>query len=187
MRLLVSAVVMLLSSAGCGPSSARTTSAPPAPAPVTVPAPPPGDAGLEASTRAEKRFRVGERAEAPDYALEVESVRECKPTYHFSKPRPENFWLGIELVVESTSDTRVWASPFHAKLVDAEGVSYRFSMVSTRDCDPGLMAGELDKHQRAVGWVIFEVPQDARAFELLYNPMLTGEPQLVRFELGLGR
>jgi hypothetical protein len=189
MRWLVSPVTLLSLSVGCGASSAAPprTESRPSPAASTSPAGPevpaqPTEARSEqppvATTHA-----VGERAQALDYALVVESVKECKPSYYFSKPSPGNIWLGIELVVESISETPVWASPSLAKLVDASGRSYSYALVATTDCEPGLRSGELARNEKGMGWVVFDVPESARGFTLLYDPMLVDAPQPLRFEL----
>ncbi len=127
---------------------------------------------------------MGERAETLGYALLVESVKECKPSYYFSKPKTGNIWLGVELVVESISDEQIWANPAHAKLLDVAGTTYSYSFIASKDCDPGLRAGQLNKNEKAMGWVVFEIPEDASGLRLVYDPIHPGPPQPVTFDLG---
>ncbi len=135
-------------------------------------------------TFATKTFSVGDTAKAFDYSLAVENVKECRAKYYFSKPKKGSIWLGVELVVESTSDKQIWSNPSHAKIVDGDGLTYNYSFASTKDCDPGLRATQLNKSEKAKGWVVFEVPEKASGLKLTYNPSLFGTPQQVKFDLG---
>jgi hypothetical protein len=151
------------------------------PATDTVPPPPPPP---PTPTFATKTFNVGDTAKAFDYSLAVDNVKECRPKYHFSKPKKGSIWLGVEVVVESTSDKQIWSNPSHAKIVDGEGLTYNYSFATTKDCDPGLRATQLNKAEKAKGWVVFEVPDKASGLKLTYNPSLFGTPQQVKFDLG---
>ncbi len=154
--------------------TATTDTATAAPTPTPPPAP----------TFTTKTFNVGDNAKAFDYALQVDNVKECKPKYYFSKPKKGTIWLGVEMVVESTSDKQIWSNPSHAKVIDSEGLTYNYSFASTKDCDPGLRATQLNKGEKAKGWVVFEVPEKASGLKLTYNPSLFGSPQQVKFDLG---
>lgn len=137
-----------------------------------------------APTFTNKTFNVGDTAKAFDYSLAIDNVKECRPKYYFSKPKKGSIWLGVEMTVESTSDKQIWSNPSHAKIVDGDGLTYNYSFASTKDCDPGLRATQLNKSEKAKGWVVFEVPEKASGLKLTYNPSLFGTPQQVKFDLG---
>lgn len=157
----------------------------PAPTTETTPETPTATATTPPTpTFSNKTFNVGDTAKAFDYSLAVENVKECRPKYYFSKPKKGTIWLGVEMVVESTSDKQIWSNPSHAKVVDGDGLTYNYSFASTKDCDPGLRATQLNKSEKAKGWVVFEVPEKASGLKLTYNPSLFGTPQQVKFDLG---
>jgi hypothetical protein len=131
-----------------------------------------------------KTYSVGDTAKALDYSLAVDNVKECRPKYYFSKPKKGSMWLGVEMVVEATTDKQIWSNPTYAKVVDGDGLTYNYTYATTKDCDPGLRATQLNKGEKAKGWVVFEVPEKASGLKITYNPSMIGAPQQVKFDLG---
>ncbi len=131
-----------------------------------------------------KIYKVGDTGSALDYKLTVSNVKQCKNKYYFSKPKKGNMWIGVELLVESSSDKPFFANPGNAKITDGEGIAYNPSYRSTKDCDPTLKGTRLAKGEKAKGWVVFEIPKKSSGLKLSYNPSLFGASQTIKFDLG---
>jgi hypothetical protein len=124
---------------------------------------------------------VGDTASAADYQVTLKSVRECR-VESYLRPKAEDLTLGVELVIEGTRDRDVPVSPFHAKLLDAEGNSYAATLAG---CRPILPSVRVAKGEKVEGWVSFELPRAAREPTLSYEPTIIGSPpQPLRFSLG---
>ena len=124
---------------------------------------------------------VGDTAGATDYQITLKSVRECR-VESYLRPKAENLTLGVELSIEGTRDRDVPVSPFHAKVVDADGNSYAATLAG---CRPILPSVRVAKGEKVEGWVSFELPRAAKEPTLNYEPTIIGSPpQALRFSLG---
>ena len=131
-----------------------------------------------------KIYKVGDTGSALDFKLTVSNVKQCKNKYYFSKPKKGNMWIGVEVLVESSSDKPFFANPGNAKIIDGDGIAYNPSYQSTKDCDPTLKGTQLAKGEKAKGWIVFEIPKKSSGLKLSYNPSLFGESQTIKFDLG---
>lgn len=157
-------------------SSSTTPSAEQAPAasPLDEPEPP-------APT---KTFNVGDVATAKDYTLKVLNVKECKPKGFTTKAKKGNIFLGAEVLIESTAADTFLASPAQAKIVDSQGIATNYHYLYKSTCEPRLdSATQLQKGEKATGWITFEIPKDANGLKLSYTPSRY-KGQTVKFDLG---
>lgn len=82
--------------------------------------------------------------------------------------------LGIEVTLSARGAVQVPANPYYALLVDSDR---RVFEATLGGCEPGLRPTLLEGGQSARGFVVFEVPERSRGFELVYAPRLsTTEP-----------
>ncbi len=156
---------------------------PPPPAPTTAETPTTntGTTTTTKPTPSNKVWNVGEKATAPDYAMTIENVKECKVKYYF-RAKKGNIKLGVEVNVEGTADKDVAVNPFYAKVTDSEGYSYTSTFGG---CTPDLKSVRVGKGEKAKGWVTFEVPKKASGLKLTYNPIIIGAgKQQLKFDLG---
>lgn len=128
-------------------------------------------------------FAVGDTAQACDYSLTVLSVTQCEPAFSYATPAPGHLWLGVNVIVAATSPITVWSNPSHGSVVDGSGLSYSYTFASTKNCDPGLTATQLDQGDQTGGWVVFEIPDTATGMKMIYDPSLSA-PQPITFDLG---
>ncbi len=146
----------------------------PAPNPLTEPDPP-------APT---KTFNVGDVATAKDYTIKVMNVKECKPKGFTTKAKKGNIFLGVEVLIESTAGDTFLASPAQAKIVDSEGIATNYHYLYKSTCEPRLdSATQLQKGEKATGWITFEIGKDASGLKLSYTPSRY-KGQTVKFDLG---
>ena len=153
------------------------------PAPAAAPARPsalvaePGPAMLPANSV----HKLGETAQAPDFKVTLENVKECKVKYYF-QPKKGNVKLGAEVVIEGTAERQIPVNPFYAKVTDADGDSYASTFAG---CEPELKSSQVSKGQDARGWISFELPERASGLKLSYAPFVIGRgKQEVTFDLG---
>jgi hypothetical protein len=141
-------------------------------------------AGLEtadASRSAKRHYRLGERAQAPDYAMTVRAVEECKVAAHY-RPQKGHIKLGVEVTIQGTGTREVPVNPFYAELIDSSGSPRHTSFGG---CTPELPALRVRKGDEARGWITFEVPARAHGLRLQYSPFVVGTGrQILSFDLG---
>jgi hypothetical protein len=117
--------------------------------------------------------------------LSIGKVEECDP-YYVLRPKPDHRTLAVELTIESTASesTRV----FKAIVSDASGGSYEAE--TGLSCEQKqhpvvFFANPVPAHQKAHGWVAFQVPKDATGLKVTFKPGLSeskaepGSPWLV--------
>jgi hypothetical protein len=130
-----------------------------------------------------KVYNVGETAEQEDFNLKVSDIKECKAKY--TRPKKGNLLLGVETTIGSKRDRNFYASSSSAKVVDGEGLAHNaMGYASTSNCDPTLKGTQLATGEKAKGWLVFEVPKEATGLKLSYSPIVFGESQTVKFDLG---
>jgi Domain of unknown function (DUF4352) len=128
-----------------------------------------------------KLFKVGDKAQAPDFSMSIENVKECKVPYYF-KPKKGNIKLGVEVQLEGSADKDVPVNPFYAKITDGDGYSYTSTFGG---CSPELKSVRISKGEKARGWITFELPDKAKGLKLTYNPFIISTvKQEVKFDLG---
>jgi hypothetical protein len=128
-----------------------------------------------------KIYKVGEKAQAPDFSMSIENVKECKVPYYF-KAKKGNIKLGVEVELEGSADKDVPVNPFYAKITDGDGYSYTSTFGG---CTPDLKSVRINKGEKARGWITFEVPDKAKGLKLTYNPFIISTvKQEVKFDLG---
>lgn len=113
---------------------------------------------------------VGELGHAHDYAMSVESAKDCPMEAPFA-PKRGFVKVGLEVSIEGTSSLEVPVNPFYGTLVDAAGETYPSTLAG---CEPGLPSVRLVLGQKARGFVTFEIPKAARKLELRYAPVVIG-------------
>lgn len=133
----------------------------------------------------DKTYKVGEEATQLDYKLKVSEIKECKPRYYEKNAlkKAGNMLLTVEVTLESISDKQFSAGTYNMKIVDSEGLTYKYSYKGS--CEPRLNATSLNKGEKAKGWVTFEVAEKATGLKFAYDhPSFLGPKQNVKFDLG---
>ncbi|MGE0321344.1 MAG: DUF4352 domain-containing protein [Polyangiaceae bacterium] len=133
----------------------------------------------------DKTFKVGEEATQLDYKIKVSEVKECKARYYekSSLKKAGHRLIGVEMTFESISDKQFTPGTYNMKIVDDEGLTYKYSFRGT--CEPRLQSGTLNKGEKAKGWVTFEVGDKAKGLKFAYDHLsILGPKQNVKFELG---
>lgn len=122
----------------------------------------------------------GELGHARDYTLSVEATRDCAVARPFEAP-PGKVKVGVLLVLEGISAREVPSNAFYASLHARDGSTYAPTLAG---CEPALPALRLTLGKKARGYVTFEIPVGARAFELRYAPIIIGAgPEELRFSV----
>lgn len=162
--------------AGIAASGAPSSTLPSPKLDLSPPTPEPRTLGLSAAPHA-----VGERAESRDYFMTLVRVATCEVEPHF-RPAPGRIKLGLEVLIEARNAREVPANPFLATLRDAEDRDYKADLAG---CTPTLRADRLAQHDRAHGFITFEVPADATGLIMTYAPFVVGVgPEELTFALG---
>ncbi len=117
-----------------------------------------------------KVHELGETARSPHFELSVKNAKTCSVEPHFQPPTGVRK-LGIELEITGLSDTQVPVNPFYAMLEAEDGKRFEATLAG---CTPVLQATRVNSGQQASGWVTFDVPDDLRAAQLSYSPVMIG-------------
>lgn len=126
--------------------------------------------------------KLGQTADAGAYRLTVRSIRTCVTEPYFL-PRPGNIKLGVSVAIENSSPQVLPVNPFYARLSDAKGSVYYFTLAG---CEPILDSTRLDPGEKVEGWLTFEVPVALRKVELAYRQLQANSASRdVRFEIVL--
>lgn len=173
----LSALVVAGALLACKKKSAPTTTA----TPTTAETASTGTASDTPAFDSSKIYKVGDKAQAPDFSMSIENVKECKVPYYF-KPKKGNIKLGVEVQLEGSADKDVPVNPFYAKITDGDGYSYTSTFGG---CSPELKSVRINKGEKARGWITFEIPEKSKGLKLTYNPFIISTvKQEVKFDLG---
>ncbi len=124
--------------------------------------------------------KQGATARAAAYTMRVSQVKTCS-TKSYTKPRAGFEKLGVRVEITATSDTRVPANSFYARIVDRTGKEYRATFGG---CAPDLRHTPLSRDEQATGWMTFEIPERLSGLRLTYSPYLgDAKPQPLEFTL----
>jgi hypothetical protein len=124
--------------------------------------------------------KVGERVESAGIALTVNGVRRADAINQFVKAKPGRTYLIVDVVLETTGREKAPYNPFYFKLKDSEGFEYTAGIGP----DNSLKSGELAQGEKVRGAVAFDVPREAKALVLSYQPIVIfGGYQTLRVQL----
>lgn len=156
--------------------------APNAGTPSPTPAAPTGAAAPDLSA---KTFAVGDTADAGEFKLTLDNVKECKPNPYY-RPEKDHIWLGVELAFEGNSDKQVMPLTIYMKVLDKEGTVMKQQYIGSKACEPRFnSSAALGKGEKAKGWLMFEVPKTASGLKFQYSPQnFMGKTQTLKFDLG---
>ncbi|MCA9630050.1 MAG: DUF4352 domain-containing protein [Myxococcales bacterium] len=132
-----------------------------------------------------KTFKVGEEATQLDYKIKVSEVKQCTPRYYekASLKKAGHRLIAVEMTIESISDKPFTPGTYAMKIVDDEGLTYKYSFRGK--CEPRLQTGSLNKGEKVKGWVTFEVGDKAKGLKFAYDhTTFIGPKQNVKFDLG---
>lgn len=138
-----------------------------------------------AAPAADKTFKVGEEATQLDYKIKVSEAKECKPRYYEKAQlkKAGHRLIAVEMTFESIADQPVIPATYNMKIVDDEGLTYKYSYMG--GCEPRLQSGSLNKGEKAKGWVTFEVGESAKGLKFAYDhSAILGPKQNVKFDIG---
>ncbi|MBN2194216.1 MAG: DUF4352 domain-containing protein [Polyangiaceae bacterium] len=110
---------------------------------------------------------IGDRVEAGEFALTVESVKDCPQPY----VKEGNTVIGVEVVVEGLVEREIQVNPFYGQVVDGRGLAVRPTF---KGCEPRLKNVRLDQGESARGFINFELPTSSDQLELKYEPATNG-------------
>jgi hypothetical protein len=170
---VVAAGLTLAVGLGCDQLDELGTDAPAAPATGSR-------TGPDAAAR-DGYHRIGEQAQADDYAMVVRAVSRCKVAPHHQPPVGHEK-LGVEVEIRGSTTREVPVNPFYAELVDDQQVT---RYISFGGCQPELPSVRIRKGDVAQGWISYEVPSNAHGLKLHYRPYVVGTGrQTLHFDLG---
>lgn len=109
-------------------------------------------------------------ARTAHYVLGVLGTRDCTAA-GAAAPADGTRRIGVELLLEPTSELQVPANPYYARLLDEHQLVYEATLGG---CGPPLSPNLPRRGQVARGYVVFDVPRASRNFTLLYMPELVG-------------
>jgi hypothetical protein len=109
-------------------------------------------------------------AQTAHYVLRVLGMQDCTVPAA-AAPADGTRRLGVELVLEPTSELQVPANPYYARLLDEHQLVYEATLGG---CGTPLSPTLPRRGQVARGYVVFDVPRSSRNFTLLYMPELVG-------------
>lgn len=128
---------------------------------ATVKAPPPSE--IQPAAR-NVRGRVGEAMQLNAARVTVVSANlNAPPADRYSKPKPGNRFVVVEILYENTGNEKVSYNPFDWKLSDGAGFSYDDTFGGR---EPTLHFGEISPAEKARGFITFEVPEAATGLVL---------------------
>ena len=112
---------------------------------------------------------IGDQVRRDALSIIVLSVEEVS-VYEDVKPKAGNKYIAIELEIESMMDSSD-VNPLDARLQDSDGNVY-FLMFGGKD--PFLQAQYgLSKGAQVKGWITYEVPETAKGFWFIYEPIFS--------------
>lgn len=129
----------------------------------------------EQNDRQSGRVLEGPVFEDPDFKLEVHAPKLCASTGPFV-PKPGFRRLSIPLSIEARSSRVVPISPVSFRVEDKDGHRYGATLAG---CSPTFPNDTLTAGETRRGEVAFDVPQDAGALELVYEPFLIGRKRVL--------
>lgn len=150
-----------------------------------TPTPTPAATAPAAPDLSSKTFSVGDTADAGEFKLTVDNVKECKPNPYY-RPEKDHIWLGLELAFEGNSDKQVMPFTIYMKVLDKEGTVMKQQYIGSKACEPRFnSSAALGKGEKAKGWLMFEVPKSATGLKFQYSPQnFMGKTQTLKFDLG---
>ena len=113
---------------------------------------------------------VGTRVTSGNLAFIVHEVRDNVPLPPAEQAKPGMRAYAVDLSLTNTGDEPLdWYASFGA-VRTAENREFPARSAVSRGLQPSLFgAGTLQKDQTTRGWLVFEVPSDARVAQFLYN------------------
>lgn len=107
-----------------------------------------------------------------------------RPQYHqkvgYSEPNPGNKFAAITVIVENVGSTVHHANPCNVTLIDTNDQSHSYDMATHEPNVQEFSAVDVPPGKKASGVVIFQIPKEAEAKELIYRPMM-GDEQVVEY------
>jgi hypothetical protein len=118
--------------------------------------------------------QLGEAIPAGDLTLMVNAVDAPKGD-QFSKPKPGNRFVVVDLTIENTAQTAAHLSSLaQMSLKDRAGWKYTLDLLATTAAGGSSPDGELAAGEKLRGKVGFEVPQDATGLLFVFDADLVG-------------
>jgi hypothetical protein len=142
-------------------SSNQATSTEAAPADTATPEPP-------------KEFTVGDAVKIGDSVLMVIGWSEVQGD-QFSKPDADNKFIAVDLLIVNTSSSSASISSLlQASMKDETGQKYTVDFMASTAAKKGTPDGELASGERIRGTVGFQVPQDAKGLQFVFDASVFG-------------
>ena len=115
--------------------------------------------------------------------IELNAVKvETSAKEGITTAKPGNTLLLVQVAIKNTNKDKAPYNPLYFKVKDAGGFEYTSALIGR---EPSLKSGELTTGDSAAGWVMFEVPTEAKGLIMSYQPLvLFGGYQTIRIDLG---
>jgi len=113
--------------------------------------------------------KVGQRAESNGVALTAEQVSKSKSLSRFENAAPNNTYLIVDILLETTGRDEAPYNPFYFKVKDSDGIEYAAALTGSKGT---LSTGTLYKGDKVRGKIAFEVREKATGFVLSYQPLV---------------
>lgn len=115
------------------------------------------------------RAKVGEKVAVQGMTVTVNEVRDPAQPTSVSKPKEGNRFVAIDVTIENTDTKPVNYNALYATMKDTEGRQYETTFTDV--ASPALSAGNNSPGDKIRGWVVFEVPTDAKLATFKYEPL----------------
>ena len=112
---------------------------------------------------------VGTRVVARNVAIIVHEVRDNVPLAPAEQAKPGMRRYALDVSLTNTGAEEVSWYPSSGKVRTTENREFPATRPVGRVLEPELIAISLKKNETSRGWVFFDVPQDARVTQFVYN------------------
>lgn len=177
--LMASLAIVALALLACKKKTPPTTeSAGAAPPPTVAPKPAP----VPLPETPTKTFGLKEAAVLDGVTVTVEEFKDCPLDNFYSRralAKKKEKLVGANVLMEGSAEKDHTISYTNFKVTDPEGMTFRSTVRSGSKCSPPLSSGRVGKGEKTRGWVMFEVPEKASGFKIVYTnrrPYRTGTP-----------
>jgi hypothetical protein len=110
-------------------------------------------------------YKLGQTAHTGDFDITLHQVKDpYTPTNQFETPRPGNRYVAVEMEAKNTSGSnKTLSTLLGAEVTDSLNRPWDIALAGM---DLPQLDGDVQAGQNRRGWIVFEVPQDAKGLKL---------------------
>lgn len=115
------------------------------------------------------RAKVGDKVAVKGMTVTVNEVRDPAQPTTISTPKQGNRFVAVDVTIENTDTKPASYNALYATVKDTAGRQYDTTFTDV--VNPALSAGNNSPGDKIRGWVVFEVPTDAKLATFKYEPL----------------